>query len=660
MDEGYCVVEMIFDAQLAPIDYRFLEVNEAFEEQTGLTNVTGKSILELIPDFNPGLIATYGQVAFTGKPIRFEHEVKELNRWFDIYAFRIKSLDATKSLDSTKSLNSTNSPVHNKIAILFTNITERKNVQQALIESEKRLQAFVVSGSDVIYSMNADWSQMHQLTGRDFVVDTKQPSTHWLQDYIHPDDQLTILEKINAAIQSKNVFEMSHQVLRADSTLGWTCSRAVPLFDNDGEIVEWFGTARDITDRKHEQEALRLSEERFRVLFDLGPVAMYTVDANGTIQEFNQNAIALWGREPRRGDPSESYCCAYGIYTPDGTRIPHAKNAVADVLEGRVDAAIDVEAVLERHDGTRVCVVANVVPLKNVQGEIIGAMNCLVDMTYRKNVEDALVSNNLELQTAKLAADKANLAKSEFLSNMSHELRTPLNSILGFAQLLEASATPLTPTQTRNVEQILQAGWYLLELINEILDLAQIESGKQILLLERVAVNAVMRECATMIEPLALKHSIGITFKALADNIAVHADKTRFKQIMINILSNAIKYNKVGGTVHVDYTLSQNTLRICVIDTGAGLTTEQLAQLFQPFNRLGRQANKEEGTGIGLMVCKKLVELMHGKIGVKSTVDVGSKFWIELDLMAETTQTPTLAQTPAPNKQNKNSKFLID
>ena len=140
----------------------------------------------------------------------------------------------------------------------------------------------------------------------------------------------------------------------------------------------------------------------------------------------------------------------------------------------------------------------------------------------------------------------------------------------------------------------------------------------------------------------------------------MHADKTRLKQILINLLSNAIKYNKVDGTVTVNYTLSRNVLRICIIDTGEGLNSEQLNQLFQPFNRLGRQANLEEGTGIGLIVCKRLIELMHGKIGVKSTVDVGSKFWIELDLMAETTQTPTLAQTPAPNKQNKNSKFLID
>ena len=642
MDEGYCVVEMIFDAQHNAIDYRFLEVNPPFEEQSGLANATGKTILELIPDFNPGLIATYGQIALTGKPIRFEHEVPELNRWFDIYAYRIKTLE------------------NNKIAILFNNITERKLAQQALIDSERRLQAFVVARSDIIYSMNPDWSVMHQLHGRDFIIDTKQSNANWLQDYIHPDDQALVLDEIKQAIEKKCIFEMMHQVVRVDNTLGWTFSRAVPIINSEGDITEWFGAARDITERRGEQEALRQSEERFRVLFDLGPVAMYTVDAAGTIQEFNRNAVTLWGREPQRGDSSESYCCAYRIYLPDGTLVPHAKNAVADVLEGRIDAVRDVEAVLERLDGTRVSVVANVVSLKNEDGEIIGAMTCLVDMTYRKNVEEALLNNNIELQSAKIAAEKANLAKSEFLSNMSHELRTPLNSILGFGQLLEASQAPLTPTQANNVQQILKAGWYLLELINEILDLAQIESGKQAIVLERVLVKEVICECATMIEPQALKHGVALIFSALADDVCVHADKTRLKQIMINLLSNAIKYNKVGGNVLVDYVLSPKTLRISVVDTGEGMSAEHLVQLFQPFNRLGRQANVEEGTGIGLMVCKKLLELMNGKIGVKSTVDVGSEFWIELDLMAETAPVAVSVALPPPKKQNKTSKLLND
>ena len=635
MDEGYCVVEMIFDTNKKPIDYRFLEVNPPFEAQSGLVDAVGKTIFSLAPDFDLQLIEWYGQVAETGKPIRFEYEVKALKRWFDIYAFKIVSAN------------------NNKIAVLFTNITARKLAEQALKESEERLQAFVRSSSDIIYSMSPDWSVMHQMHGRDFVVDSKQSNANWIQEYIHPNDQLAVLNKISQAIEIKGIFEMEHQVLRVDKTLGWTYSRAVPLLNKQGEITEWFGTAFDISDQKRKQEELRQSEERFRVLFELGPVAMYTVDAAGTIQEFNRNAVNLWGREPLRGDPSETYCCSYKIYLPDGTLVPHAQNAVADVLEGRTSAAIDVEAVLERLDGSHLSVVANVVPLLNDDGEIIGAMNCIMDMTYRKIAEEALFNNNLELQAAKLSAEKANLAKSEFLSSMSHELRTPLNAILGFAQLIESGATPLTVSQSRSITQILQAGWYLLELINEILDLAQIESGKQVILLEAVSVNEVMLECAAMIEPLAIKHKIGINFNALADNAVVHADKIRFKQIIVNLLSNAIKYNKVGGTVTVDYALSQSVLRICVIDTGAGLNTGQLAQLFQPFNRLGRQASLEEGTGIGLIVCKRLVELMHGNIGVHSTLGVGSKFWIELDLINEITQ------PPATKKQTNNAQFSL-
>ena len=314
MDEGYCVVEMLFDAQHKAIDYRFLEVNEAFEEQSSLTNVTGKSILELMPDLDPELIVTYGRVALTGEPIRFESHEPEMNRWFDIYAFRIKT------------------PENNKIAILFNNITERKLAQLALIENQERLEAFVMSSSDVIYSMSADWREMNHVSGKDFVADSKKSNLNWLQDYIHPADQLAVQAKIAHAIQTKSIFEMEHQVLRTDTSLGWTYSRAVPLFNKQGDITEWFGTASDVTNRKLAQEALRQSEERFKILFELGPVGMYTVDAAGVIQEFNQNAVLLWGREPLRGDPNERYCCAHKIYQTDGMLVPHEKNGVADVL----------------------------------------------------------------------------------------------------------------------------------------------------------------------------------------------------------------------------------------------------------------------------------------------------------------------------------------
>jgi len=245
----------------------------------------------------------------------------------------------------------------------------------------------------------------------------------------------------------------------------------------------------------------------------------------------------------------------------------------------------------------------------------------------------------------------ATLAKSDFLSNMSHELRTPLNAILGFAQLMDSGVPPPTPAQKRNLSQILRAGWYLLDLINEILDLARIESGKVTLSREPVALAEVMLECRAMVEPQAHKRGISVTFPRFEIPYFVKADRTRVKQVLINLLSNAVKYNSPAGTVIVDYTLRppdssrpnpESSIRISIRDTGAGLAAAQLAQLFQPFNRLGEESGAEQGTGIGLVVTKRLVELMGGAIGAESTLGSGSVFWFELSL----TPAPQLANQP--------------
>jgi CheY-like chemotaxis protein len=258
------------------------------------------------------------------------------------------------------------------------------------------------------------------------------------------------------------------------------------------------------------------------------------------------------------------------------------------------------------------------------------------DITERKRLDQVLQEKNIELESAKSVAEKANLSKSEFLSSMSHELRSPLNAILGFAQLLESGSPLPTDTQKGSIEQILKAGWYLLELINEILDLALIESGRLSLSLEPMSLVDVMLECQAMIEPLAQKNGISMSFPQFEIPVFVHADRTRVKQVLINLLSNAIKYNRPQGSVKVTCSASsEKQIRINVHDTGEGLTHEKIAQLFQPFNRLGQESKSEQGTGIGLVMSKRLVELMGGKIGVESTVGEGSTFWFELILTTE-------------------------
>ena len=226
----------------------------------------------------------------------------------------------------------------------------------------------------------------------------------------------------------------------------------------------------------------------------------------------------------------------------------------------------------------------SITALRDDYGDIIGYLLIGTDNSVRKQVE-------LALHNAMAVAEKANLAKSDFLSSMSHELRTPLSAILGFAQLMESGSPSPTVSQKRSIDQILQAGWYLLELINEILDLALIESGKLSLSLEASSLPEVMRECQAMIEPQAQKRGIRVVFPRFELPSYINADRTRVKQVLINLLSNAIKYNTAGGSVVVDCRASlPGSVRVSVTDTGAGLTPEQLAQLFQPFNRLGQEA----------------------------------------------------------------------
>jgi signal transduction histidine kinase/ActR/RegA family two-component response regulator len=300
-----------------------------------------------------------------------------------------------------------------------------------------------------------------------------------------------------------------------------------------------------------------------------------------------------------------------------------------------------------RKDGSRFPAVVSVTALRDDQGGIIGYLLIGTDNTAgkqveleRQRIERALQETNVELEGARSTAEKANLAKSDFLSSMSHELRSPLNAILGFAQLMESASQAPTPAQTESIAQILQAGWYLLKLIDEILDLAAIESGTASPSKEAVSLSEILVECQTMMEPRARQSGIRMTFPRFDDPIYLWADRTRLKQIVINLLSNAIKYNKEQGRVVVDCSVSNlGRVRFCVRDTGEGLSPEKLAQLFQPFNRLGQDASGVVGTGIGLVVTKRLVELMDGSLDVSSTIGVGSAFCCDLPVA----QPPQLA-----------------
>jgi signal transduction histidine kinase/ActR/RegA family two-component response regulator len=359
--------------------------------------------------------------------------------------------------------------------------------------------------------------------------------------------------------------------------------------------------------------------------------SIIATDEAGIIQLFNAGAERMLGYAANEvvdrispsdmHDPQEVKERAETLTRELGTRIAPGFEALAYKASRGIEDIYELTYICK--DGSRFPALISITALRDDHGSVIGYLLIGADNSVRKRVES-------ELKKAMAAADQANRAKSDFLSSMSHELRTPLNAILGFAQLLETGAPSPTPTQKRNIEQILKAGWYLLELINEVLDLALIESGRLTLSNEPVSLAEVLTECRAMIEPQARSRGIGMTFPQFHIPRFITADRTRVKQVLINLLFNAIKYNRPQGTVIVEAAaVASSSIRISVRDTGIGLPPEHIDQLFQPFNRLGKEASAEEGSGIGLVVTKRLVDLMGGTIGVVSTMGQGSVFWVE-------------------------------
>jgi PAS domain S-box-containing protein len=378
---------------------------------------------------------------------------------------------------------------------------------------------------------------------------------------------------------------------------------------------------------KLSNQTLLVSQENLRVTLNSIGDAVITTDANARVTLINPTAERLTGylAAEATGHLVDDVMHTINKETRQRTFVP-----VTKALVRGTDEVLSNRTVLIARDSCEHDIADSCSPIAGSDGEILGAVMVFRDVTAELAAQQALKDKNVELERATAKAEQASLAKSTFLSSISHELRTPLNAILGFSQLLEAGQPALSAQQDQRLQQILKAGWYLLELINEILDLAVIESGKLSLSRESVSLSEIMGECQSMIETQAQTRGISVTFQTVDSTWYANVDRTRVKQIVINLLSNAIKYNRENGSVEVSCVGSDERLTVSIKDTGHGLSPVQLVQLFQPFNRLGQENGKEQGTGIGLVVTKQLIEMMGGAISVTSTVGVGSEFKVEL------------------------------
>ncbi len=370
-------------------------------------------------------------------------------------------------------------------------------------------------------------------------------------------------------------------------------------------------------------EVLRWTEETFRsVVESVTDYALVLLDPDGRVVTWNSGAQRIFGY--RAEDSVGQHFSRFYPHQDVASGAPQRDLTVA-IDNGR----LETDGWRLRQSGATFWAHVIATALRDQDGILRGFAELTMDLTESRRVE-------AKLTDAKLAAERASLEKSDFLSRLSHELLGPLNAILGFAQLMESDATPPTSAQKESLGQILQAGWQLLKLVDDVVDLVNIESGRASLSREPVSLAEVMFECRGMIEPLAQERGIQVVFPPFDIPFFVLADRTRLQQVYVNLLSNAIKYNMKRGMVEVTCAESPpERIRVSIRDTGSGLHPDQLAMLFQPFSRLGQEAGGEDGAGIGLVMAKQLVELMGGEIGVESTAGLGSVFWFELISVAE-------------------------
>jgi PAS domain S-box-containing protein len=528
-------------------------------------------------------------------------------------------------------------------------ITERKRAQQALDTVQTRYALAARVGRSAAWEIRPVERRIYFDANLPWLIgygeqELSENLDDWFRLVPHADRQ-RVAEALQAVAEGRSDhYAVEHTVRRKDGTIGWIFMQGERVSAPGETPMRMVGSSVDVTERKRADRALRLLQ--FAV--DNTRDEFVSLDNSGRVMGANKQLCASLGMTHE-----ELLASHVWDFDPD-FGLPQVAELRAKLMR---DGWALFESRHRRKDGSiyPVEVSSNLI---HFDGEdyTIGFSR---DITQRKQAEKQLVRENEELEqrvqqrtaellAAKTEAERANHAKSEFLSRMSHELRTPLNAILGFGQLIALESRGSETRTAVQVREILHAGRHLLDLINEVLDLARVESGALTVSPEPVALQPMLLDCLALLRPQAMTQAVVLPAGVPAcDDVQVRADRTRLKQVLLNLLSNAVKYNRRDGGVDIVCTVENGDgprwLRIGVRDDGPGLTAEQRARLFTPFERLDADERRIEGTGIGLALSKRLVEMMCGEIGVDSVPGAGSTFWVRLPL-----SDPAPAPVPAP------------
>lgn len=609
----------------------------ASAEETDVNYDVYRNGLKLKPEEMPAQVA-----AFTGKPV----DLTELDLVFQDGRTVQIAISAVPLFDDEGNIRGS--------VTAGIDITKRKEAEKALKDNEERFRTFIDSSFDVVYRMNSDWSEMQELQGRNFIPNTNNPNTTWIDKYIHPDDQHMLLTAIKAALENKSIFELEHRIMQVDGTLGWTRSRAIPLQDSDGEIVEWFGTAKNITPQKKVEEDLKNSYKRLEVASRAANAGIWDWDVKkGTIQ-WSQMMYQLLGIAPENTPSFEIWD---SVLHPEDIKI--AKERIEDAVTK--NTFLDSEYRIIRPDGeirwinalgkteydddnrplsmTGICidVTGRKLAEKRTQ-ELLEAEQRLSEELEISNKEllgttEALQSANKELITIQRelreTIDKLEISNREleqFAYVASHDLQEPLRMVNSFTQLLEMRYKDrLDKDADEFIEFIVEGANRMKDLIDDLLNFSRLNTETKPIELVNMeeSVNAVVSYIEPSVEP----------FQITCDPLpSIMGDPSQIKQLFQNLLSNAIKFcDHQHPEIYVSSQKFGNEWKIGVVDNGIGIGPEHQEKIFKIFNRLHTR-EEYKGTGIGLAICKRIVERHGGRIWVESQEGEGSAFYFTLPI----------------------------
>jgi PAS domain S-box-containing protein len=456
------------------------------------------------------------------------------------------------------------------------------------------------------------------------------------REYFHPEDldrASNVFEAVNGIVPS--VVELDLRQRCHDGTYRWM----MWTIRQDGDL--YYAVGHDTTHRRETNDALAVSMEKSRAILDAAADSIIVIDENLRVVEASPSSDSTFAfsREQTEGRAALDFVH------------PEDRSLILEALE-RGFANDEVMRVRFRGlqtDGRWAMIESRGRTLRDAQGKPTGAVIISRDVSESVEAQRAL-------ELAKIEAEQANIAKSEFMSRMSHELRTPLNSVLGFAQILQMELE--SPSELEMISYIVKSGGYLLELINEVLDISRVESGSMAVSLELVAIDGVVAECLADVAAAAAAAGIEIVDDCGVASL-VRADPQHLKQALVNLLSNAIKYNHVGGTVTLRCDEDAGRLRLRVTDTGPGIAPQLHDRLFAPFDRLDAASKGIEGTGLGLALSKGLMEAIGGSLGVESEPGAGSTFWLDLPLATTSTNFAKVDPDAPPTSDNAISATVL-